>query len=306
MSAQQLKWIVVALGAALVLWLASELMSRPPDDRQTARALPEVPADSVTVIEIRHAADTILLGRFGDHWQVNGYDASPAKMDEWFRALADTTESEVVATSAAVHARMGVDTGGTRVDLRRGEASLAVLWFGKTATGNPRAAYVRRDGEDRVYAYGGGLVRLVALPVDDWRDKVIADIDPATVRHALMARHGDAVELVRAEDGWHLGREGKADSAAVAQFLGALRPLEATGFPTPAQADSVEFAHPDRRLVVLGQGGDTLAALLFDSTAGAYWVRPESGGTVYRIPTGRADRVVPAHAALFPKEGGGS
>jgi hypothetical protein len=44
--------------------------------------------------------------------------------------------------------------------------------------------------------------------------------------------------------------------------------------------------------------GDTLAALVFDSTEAGYWVRYAAGGIVYRMYGWGVDDIVPAPSRL--------
>jgi hypothetical protein len=76
--------------------------------------------------------------------------------------------------------------------------------------------------------------------------------------------------------------------------------VEAQGsaFATPAEADSADFARPDARVTLFGAEGDTLAALVFDSTAAGYWVRHAQGGTVYRMYGWKVDEILPIDTTL--------
>jgi hypothetical protein len=89
-----------------------------------------------------------------------------------------------------------------------------------------------------------------------------------------------------------------ADTAAVGRLLRALGDLTAIGFATPAQVDSLDFAGPWRRVVVLGRGGDTLLALDVDSASAGYWVRRGGAGDVFKVDFWRLDQLTPAPDAL--------
>jgi hypothetical protein len=88
---------------------------------------------------------------------------------------------------------------------------------------------------------------------------------------------------------------------AVANFLNDLADLRATGFATPAQADSLKFAPPKQRLSVLGPDGKPRLRLAFDSTQGGLWVRADTGSTVWRLEPSSADRITPADTTLKPR-----
>jgi hypothetical protein len=97
---------------------------------------------------------------------------------------------------------------------------------------------------------------------------------------------------------WILAPGGSTDSMAVASFLNDLGEVRATGFATPAHADSLKFAPPKRRLSVLGPDGKLRLQLAFDSTKGGLWVRADTGSTVWRLDPSSSDRITPADTTL--------
>ena len=118
------------------------------------------------------------------------------------------------------------------------------------------------------------------------------------------------MEIQRARKSYTLRRQGAkwtlrvgapADSAAVAQLLERFRHVSATGFATDRQTDSLRFDRPQRRVALRGARGRVLLALAFDSTAGRFWVRRASGGTVYRLDSWQVDQLTPPLEGLKPK-----
>jgi hypothetical protein len=106
--------------------------------------------------------------------------------------------------------------------------------------------------------------------------------------------------LTRQTDGrWAIGEE-VADSATAERLLARYRPLEATGFASATQLDSIDLISPDREVMLLGVTGDTLAAMLFDSTEAGYWVRRIDGETVYQLPHYRVDQLMPEVSDFRP------
>jgi hypothetical protein len=85
----------------------------------------------------------------------------------------------------------------------------------------------------------------------------------------------------------------------VRRFLAQFSGLRASGFPEPAEMDSMDFHRPDRTLRLSSRDGRSLLALAFDSThAGSFWVRAPAGGPVYRLDQRTADLVTPAESTL--------
>ena len=298
MNTKQLKWAAAALIVALLIWVGSEAMTERPDDRQTARVLPD-DVGGINRIVIASAEDTVILARPDVAWKVNGYRVEADQLVSLFEALSDSGSNEIAATSATVHERMGVAGDARRVTFFRDLDTAGVVLFGKRGR-DGSSFYARRRDSDVVVLYSGPLTNVLENRLDDWRDKVVADVMPDGVA-AVVVRGGPlSYTVTRQNDGrWAIGEE-LADSTKVEQFLARYRPLKATGFASATQLDSVDFMPPDRELLLLGATGDTLAAVVFDSTETGYWVRQLKGETVYQLPHHRVDQLLPTVSAFRP------
>ena len=305
MNPKQLKRIVFALAVVLFLWGMSEILGGDPNDTETAVVLPALDSSEIDLVVFETSTTRVEIARSGNSWSVNGFPLSADALDELFAAVADSAAIELVATSAVVHERMGVDSvSGVRVSFVRSGELIANVLFGNPGR-ESGSRYVRRDGSNFVYAFAGPLSQLVTRPVDQWRDRQIMDISPDSVTRVVVERGSNRYSLFRDGSQWRFGSGSPADSGAVSTFIKWYQTLDATGFATEAQvADTVDFNPPDRRITLLGARGDTLTSLVFDSTASAYYVREASGGYVYRIVQWRADQMVPADSTLLPAVGG--
>jgi len=304
MNPQQLKRIVVVLAVAIALWIVAELLGGSRDDSETALVLPALQMSEVDAINITRPAGEIALRRVGDStWTVNGYKVAEDMINNFFDGLAETSEAELVSTGSSVHGRMGVDSvQGISLRIENDGEELASVIFGKQGrVYNTR--YVRLAGDDFVYQYSGQLVSLVDRSEDDWRDKTIVAIEPDSVGRVAARRSEGAYTLNRGEDGWVIGRGGAADSAAVHRMLSQYSLLQASGFASEAQKDSVDFARPDRTVTLFGLQGDTLASMVFDSTSSAYWVRVASDSIIYRVLQWKANQMIPVDTTLRAGQG---
>jgi hypothetical protein len=297
MTPTQLRRAVLALVIVVFLWGASKILGRGGDDPEIEVVLPALSAVDVDTVTIIGPADTIVLSKRGTDWTVNGYAASPDAVDRLFTALGDSSSARLVATSDVLHTRMGVDlAAGKRVRFVRGQRTLAAIIIGKPGQGY-NSTFVRRDGENPVYQYTGEFTRLINQQLDDWRDKQVADVEPDSVGTVVVSRSRRGYTLSRAAGEWRVGSV-PADSAAVRRLLNQYHPLAATGFPTAAQLDSVEFDRPDLEIALLDLRGDTLVALALDSTTAAYWLRRRSDGTVFRVLQWKVNQLAPADSTL--------
>lgn len=306
MSPTQLKAIAAALLLVLLLWGASELFSRGPDSVTGSLALPALTPDGVDTVAVVKGPDSIVLAKqSATAWTVNGRRAALDAVSELFQALDDSTPPELVAQDSSSFARLGVDSaGGTWLSVHGGGKPLAQLIVGRPA-GEHARVYVRRSGDGHVYLWRGRLVSLVNRSADDWRDKRIATVELDSVVAVDVERGKDRYALTRAGTAWTLNGAA-TDSGAVVRTLEKYRAVVATGFATPAQADSVTARRPARRLVLRGGRGTTLASLAFDSLPGGFLVRRTGGaapggepGTAYRMNSWDVDGLTPESRSLI-------
>ncbi len=303
MSPRQLTLIAVGLGALLLLWGAAALVR----DRGSAAgaerfALPAIARDAVDTVRIARRTDTtVLVRRDSTKWTVNGHAAAPAAVGELFDALADSTRrSELIAERSASHGGLGVDSGGNRVRIAGRGGVLAELVLGQRSP-DLDGGYMRMANDSAVWLVRGGLAGALERETDEWRDKRIGAVSADSVARIEVARRRRTYTLRRSDKKWTFASGGAADSAAVAELLGAFRQVEAAGFASASQADSARFTPADRRVRLLRADGTTLFALALDSMPSGFWARAESGDVVYRMENWAADRLTPADSTLRTK-----
>lgn len=298
MSPRQLKWAAAAMVVALILWVVSERTAEQPDDRETRRVLPEQ-VEGVDRIVFASLEDTVELRRTGAGWMVNGLEIDDTRLATLFTALQDSAGSEIVATSAAVHGRMGVDGSGTTFTLFRGDDTVATVLFGKRGA-DESSIYARNEGDDLVYRYDGPLTQLVGLRVNDWRNKVLVDVPVESIARVEVDRAGIRYALTRQDGGWVLSSGATVDPAKVAMMLSRFQPLRARRIADDEHRDAADFRIPDRRITLFDAAGDTLAAIVYDSLGGeaGFAVRATGDETVYQVPRWTLDQIMPPEEGL--------
>jgi hypothetical protein len=292
------------LGVLLLLWGAAALTRRHADlPASTGKfRLPSPAATAVDSVRITRPADTVVLARRESSWTVNGHPASRSAISDFFAALHDTTSHpELVAERPASHAGLGVDSAkGTRVRLLRGNLVVGDFIAGQRSA-DMDGGYIRLANQPEVYLVRGTLAGLLERGPDEWRDHRIASVPVDSVAVIQVQRGARAYKLVKDAKGWTLTPGGPADTAAAAQLRQAFGEIDAAGFASPAQADSARFDRPERRVTALRSNGRPLLRLAFDSTSNGFWVRADSGGTVYRMDGWAVDRIAPADSTLRAK-----
>lgn len=301
MTSKQLLRIAMALVALLALWGLVQLFGHKTDTTTARFDLPRLNAADVDTVKIFRPADTLVVVRGeNDSWTVNGFRAASQSVSDLFSALKDSSLAELVAESPSSHAQLGVDsTKGKRLQMIKASQVLLNLVLGDHGPGF-EGVYVRRPGEPTVYLIRANLSNPVERQLDDWRDKEVVAVNPDSVREIRVQRRKGGYTLRRGDGGWRFAAGSQADSAAVRRMLEQYRHLQAGGFPTRAQEDSIHFTRPTRRLTLMG-GSTPLTDLVFDSTASWWWVRKAEGGTVYRLESWRLDQLFPADSTMRAK-----
>lgn len=299
MSAQVLKRIAALLVVALALWAVLARFGASHRDETASLALPKLNAAEVSEIAFRKGTDTLVLTRQGGSWTVNGLPAGGKTVTTFLASLGDSTaRSEVVAQSRASHARMGVDSvNGRRLAITVAGKTALDLWLGNRGP-DFEGFYVRPAASDLVYLLRGTFAELTSQDLAEWREREFVAVQADSIARVEVARGKARWMLERGKGGWTIaGRP--ADSTKVARYLAQFADLRASGFPEPAQLDSIRFEHPSRTLTLSATDGRTLSALVFDSAgSGAFWVRAAGGGPVYRLDERPADLVTPADSTL--------
>lgn len=301
MSTKQLKQIAAGLLVLVLLWGGLKLFKKTSDTTTAKFALPTLTTSDVDTVRVTRASDTLLLAKQGpEAWSVNGMDASLSAVNDLLDALKGITTGEVVAQNAASHKDLGVDSAsGKHLVITKGGKTLVDLIVGNHGPGF-EGVYVRRPAENAVYLIPGNLGNSVDKGLDDWRDHTVAKVDPDSVRAIVVRLKRGGYVLRRGKKGWQFASGTKADSGAVRRMLEQYRNLQAGGFPTKAQEDSIRFTHPTRRVTLQG-ASHPLADLVLDSTTSWWWARHADGGTVFRLGTWRLRQLFPADSTLKAK-----
>ena len=299
MSAELLKRLGIALGVLIFLWGGVEILRKDVGSGVTEFTIPAVKPQEIDSIVIRRPLGDVTLVKHADSvWSVNGFRASASGVNEVFTAIAEPLRAELVAENPSTHARFSLDDAqARRIQMYRGTEPAVDLLIGKRGR-DFQAVYLRHPNEDEVYSARTQLATFADRPVTDWRDKQIANIPSDSIGVIEVARGTTQYTLTRADSGqWNIDGT-NADSTEVSRLLTQFQDLNGTGFPTDVQTDSVDFNHPERRVVLWTAAQRQLAELVFDSTAFAFWVRRTGDSTVYRLERYKVDQLTPPDSTI--------
>ena len=298
MSKRALIRTLALLGALVVLWGGFALFQRSMSDAPVTLPLPKLTVADVNRIELQSDTDTVRLESGNGAWTVNGYAADQGAVNDFMAALTDSAaSSELIARSNKSHGRLGVDSNGTHIVFAKGDKVLLSLIAGSKGR-SYQTTYLRRDSEPEVYLYRGKLANYVNRPLDQWRNRKIASVNSDDIGTIEIAHGARSTTVARADSASWTVDGAPADSAAMQRLLSALGQIQAIGFATPAQLDSIDFTKPYSRLTVLGKSADTLLALEADSGSSGFWVRRHGSPDTYKVDFWRMNQLTPSDSAL--------
>ena len=241
------------------------------------------------------------MTRSSGEWLVNGHEADSAAVARMFTALSEVEVGALAATNPDNHERLGVaGRSAWMLEFRLLGGESRVVALGEVGTVF-QTAYVRLPGSDEVYTVRGDLRGSFTRTLTDWRDKLIARVDVASIGAIEMERDGEVIVVERDDAGWTVAESGSVpDSASVANILDEVGEMRAIGFVE----EGSEFPAEDvRRLVAMAESGDTLLALEMAPVDSEYWVRVAGNDILYRMAAFRATRIVPEPDRLLGREG---
>lgn len=299
MSALHLRRLALVVGALLVLWGLSALLSHRSDQVNGSLGLPRLPGTTTDTVTILHGRDTVHLVQVSPGvFTVNGHPATPGAGADLLHAIGDSTPPEVAAVSRSSFGRMGVDSAAWI--LRVGPAAHPRFTLLVGIQGEQYGSgYVRMAQSDTVYLWRGNLPALVRRTPEAWRDHHITSIPADSIQAVEVTQHGKSYVVRRNGKVWTVGTA-PADSAKVKVLLAQFANLSAQGFGGDHTADSLARANkPVRRTVtVRGRGAAPLLALTLDSAAGSFWGTRPGDPTVYRFDNWQIIQLTPAGDSL--------
>jgi hypothetical protein len=302
MSPTLLKRLAVVFAVLIASWFLLRNMRRAGADGAEALTLPALTSATLDQMVLVRALDSLDLVRTGTEWTVNGNPASQRAIDAFLVAATDSTFiSELAAQSEASHQRMGVDSAtGHRLTFRSGGTTLLDLWQGNRGP-ELDGFYFRRVGDMKVYLVRGQFAELSGQPADEWRDRQLARISPATIGGVQVVRGKVTYQLSRSGNGWTLSGGRAADSTKVARFLALFGDLRAMGFPDATDLPGIRFDPTERIVTLADTAGLTLLALRLDSTETGYWAQSRASPAVYRLETRVTELITPAESTLVAR-----
>ncbi|MEM7414793.1 MAG: DUF4340 domain-containing protein [Gemmatimonadota bacterium] len=300
MTDQGLKALVGALAVLLGIWGVATVMGGPGEGSigasgEIASFFDDLDGPSLVGASITGPAGGLQLAREEGGWTANGFRTDEATIAQFLVAVTTADIGDLSATNPDNHERMGVtDERATRVTFRTEEGSKELL-LGDTGR-RFQTAYVRLPGEDAVYLLDGDLGSQLRRGADDFRDRVLARVDTASVARLVVERGDGAYTLVRADSSWSFLEGGSTSGTTVTNILSELSNLEATGFY--AESDSVAQLARGTTTRAFDAAGAMVGEVVVGEGETDRWARTAGDTSIYRLSAFRAGRLAPSRAEV--------
>ncbi len=274
--------VLVALLAVQSCVVAVQLLAFGPEAPMPAGPfLDGLAVASVEQVALADGENTVTLRRTGDGWGVlesASYPASEDKTSELLQDLVTMAPREKVSHSSAHHVDLEVADASfnRRVEVTTPDGA-RTFFVGKAGRGG--ATYVRRAGEDDVFAVSDLSPHALSARPEAWLDRVVFEAERARIFAIDVRNPGGEFRIERRTvDGWRLaGVSGDAPlaAAAVDKLLGkaaSVRLKEVVG-----RADEVAQFEPLAEITV------HVAEKSLPATAPAEGVAPDASGRPHTL-----------------------
>jgi len=262
--------IAAALAAFVHFYEIGGEEARKGAEEAEKRLFPKVEQAAVESISlIASDGPSVLVERREGAWRLIeplDFAADTFAVDGIASALAQMASESVIDEPRPAEV-YGLDAEDTVVHFTAGGSEYALRTGDSTPVG--ANVYAAIEGDDRVYTVAAYRTQSLRKPLDELRDKRIADFDQSAVKRFTASWPTGRVVVERSGEGWHLLEpvQEAADNEAVDGLLSGLVFLRAEGFvddPAPeleAGFEVPEFAIEIELSIVAADAGQAPAPL---------------------------------------------
>ena len=264
MKSRQLGFVLMALIAVGVAGLAFRVVSAGSDE-VVLEGLIQVSSQASDRVLVEGDGNQTELQRLGDAeagaWYVDDQPVFEPQLQQFWQAVDDLYDAQLVSTNPANHGRMGVVDGeAVEVSFFLGRRSLQEKFLVGTWKPDVRLCYIRRAGYDETYGVPCPTGNIFEPNPDRWKNPIAASIPPNEIeRIEFQYIDADAIEsfTIRQDDEGEWNLYDAEDNAspthprALEAIFGTLQLVVASGFAEEEEADNLNFAAPDAMVRVL-------------------------------------------------------
>ena len=211
---------------------------------QPGSALFQFDPNDISGISIKNGDQSFRIQRSNEGWLLTkGIEdtASPEAINALMQTALETTVLDRIDASEIRDdknlAAYGVLKSSLQIDFK-GDLPRSLL-IGKTSPDGTRQ-YVSFENSKTVYLIPKDIVRLITLPIENYRDRRLLPLDPAQIERIVFRKGNSSLELQRDAVGWKILRplNAPADEAAVDELLSKIHALRLESFELESKTES--------------------------------------------------------------------
>ena len=291
MKSRQVGLVLIALITIGIAGLIARAVSSGPEELVLSGLLPLSPdvVDTVNLRSGQSAAELRRVGTDATNWRVGDFPVFPAKLLDFWGAVADIDGAQLVARNPKNHSRMGVADGqGTVMEFFLGGSIQEQFLVGKWSP-DVRLCYLRRPSKNEVYSIPCASPDVFDADPDGWRNRIVFRVPRRAVESIdfTSPEEEDFTVAITPLGSVLISEDGRepADNGQVLNILLALENLpEATGFASEEQMEELRFdaATPSIVINTLRESGIPTTRLRFIPRDDlSYYVKNPAESTVY-------------------------
>lgn len=156
---------------------------------------------SIQNIEISKETESLQLKKEGGKWRVNNKKADAEKVDSLLTKLFPDINPELIAQTDKKHPEFELTNElATKIKL---DDKLIIL-IGKSSL---LGAFVRLDGDNKVFLLKDISSNDVSTSASNWYDKTILSLEQTKIQKLSFLQGGEKLILVKKEDEWFIEKE---------------------------------------------------------------------------------------------------
>jgi hypothetical protein len=277
------------------------------DARKRSKRLLNFESKDITGLKIDFTNRVYALEKAGELWQIKqplrvraNYSTVSSIFDEleFSERARAIPEKELKSMNLA---DFGLQNPRIRLTLYSKREPIILLVGNETPTKD--AVYVQLQGEKNVLVAPRSIYDRLNRTLDDLRDRLVIDFQPASATRIEIKSADRAIELAKsgastnAESRWALTRPlaARADQRKVGELLADLAGLQVTDFVSddPKDLHTYQLDEPEREVTVwTGESGKTvmLGRALTNDTSEVY-AKLRSADSIYTVPSSIAQKL---------------
>jgi hypothetical protein len=328
MKGKKLLYTVAALVVAILLVIASEMLSKKTPAESSLKFFQELTEKTISAVSIKEGHNSIKIQRKGDIWIVipnatnekgssaftgtetagntKSFSADSASVATVLEKIVNMKKGELISENPEKQAIFEVDSAkGILVEVFDiSGKSKGAIRIGKNGP-DWNSNFVRPVTSNSVYMVSGSIKYSFFTDITRWRDKSIVKFDQSSVKKITLIKKSTPALTIAKEDtgsAWNIVEPVKnpAKNDQVDQILSTLSNFNASDFQDSTGTDSaMGFSNPELSIMV-GFSNDLTKKIVIGAKNGngKYPVRTEGKETVFLIDESNFNNLNKDQAAM--------